>query len=143
MASFIFVELFILAALLCRVTLARGRYEFIEEADLPAFYSMRSAQMAQKAQLSPAQLIQADYNPYLPYHFYTPEAASPAIPAPNPYQPMALYYRPTHQQAPPQPAQQFAATRASPVQYHPLAYFHGNPAQMVPNSSTPLKKKTV
>ncbi|CAB3397635.1 unnamed protein product [Caenorhabditis bovis] len=116
---------------------SRGRYEFIEEADLPAFYTMRSAQLAQKAQMAPQQIL-PDYSPYYPYPYQTVVATEPQ---PFSYSPLPLY-GPTINRPAPTP---FPTARPAPVQYPPMAYFHGNPAGIVPPNASPtsqIRKKT-
>ncbi|KAL6741956.1 hypothetical protein Aduo_015161 [Ancylostoma duodenale] len=67
-----------------RTALSRGRYEFIEDADLPAFYRMRSAQLAQRAAHPPvaADPYYSYYTQYAPY--YQPALAAPALEQPAP-----------------------------------------------------------
>ncbi|CAI2353337.1 unnamed protein product [Caenorhabditis sp. 36 PRJEB53466] len=124
---------FILTSLILKGIDARGRYEFIEEADLPAFYSMRSAQMAQKAQLTPqvAAIPQDPYSQYLPYQMYQP------MEIPAGYSPFAVY-SPIYRGPAPGPPQAFQAARPSPVQYHPMAYYHAQAGQ----PQAPIRKKS-
>ncbi|CCD64741.1 uncharacterized protein CELE_C16D9.8 [Caenorhabditis elegans] len=117
---------------------ARGRYEYIEESDLPAFYSMRSAQMAQKAQLAPqlAAIPQDPYQQYIPYQMYQ------QFEIPQQYSPFAVYspvYRP--QAAPVAPPPQFQAARPAPIQYHPMAYYH-HAGQTGQPQVAPMRKKS-
>uniref|UniRef100_A0A1I7V490 Uncharacterized protein n=1 Tax=Caenorhabditis tropicalis TaxID=1561998 RepID=A0A1I7V490_9PELO len=108
---------------------ARGRYEYIEESDLPAFYSMRSAQMAQKAQLAPQMGVpvqQDPYQQYLQYQMYQ------QMEVPQGYAPFAVY-SPVYRGQAPNAAPQFQAARPAPVQYHPMAYYH---------AQSPIRKKS-
>ncbi|EGT58679.1 hypothetical protein CAEBREN_17095 [Caenorhabditis brenneri] len=128
---------FLLTSITIALVEGRGRYEYIEEADLPAFYSMRSAQMAQKAQLAPqlaaaAAVPQDPYQQYLQYQMYQ----QMEVPQPAVYAPFAVYspvYRAQAAGAPPP----FQAARPAPVQYHPMAYYHAQGGQ-----ASPIRKKS-
>ncbi|CAD6189699.1 unnamed protein product [Caenorhabditis auriculariae] len=120
---------------------ARGRYEFIEDADLPAFYSMRSAQLAQKAQTPQVM----DYSQYLQYQYYQPQmlAQSPQAQAGainfNPYVPypgavLRPVVPPTVLQIPQRPV----AFQQAPI-YMPQ-FVQAQPTMVSGNS--PQKKKT-
>uniref|UniRef100_A0A8R1DMU5 Uncharacterized protein n=2 Tax=Caenorhabditis japonica TaxID=281687 RepID=A0A8R1DMU5_CAEJA len=82
---------------------------------------MRSAQLAQKAQMAPQMPIPQDpYSQLLSYPMYQP------LEIPAGYPPFV--YSPAVFRAPPQPAPpNFQPARPAPVQYHPMAYYHQQP----------------